>query len=207
MPDPIGETITSSRRPNGLEVRQGRVPLGVIFMIYESRPNVTVDAAALCIKSGNAVILRGGKEAIYTNRALHRILADELATCGLPEYGVQLVPTTDRAAVGELLALPEYIDLAIRGAARASSAGVVAEAKMPVLKALRGQLPRLCGRSLRLDMARPDHPQRQGPASRRLQRGGDLARPSRRRPLLPPEGGRGPHRRGGSSSAETPSRA
>ena len=78
LPDPIGEVVTSSRRPNGLEVCQVRVPLGVIFMIYESRPNVTVDAAALCVKSGNAVILRGGKEAIHTNRALHRILADEL---------------------------------------------------------------------------------------------------------------------------------
>ena len=79
------------------------MPLGVIFMIYESRPNVTVDAAALCVKSGNAVILRGGKEAIHTNRALHRVLADELITCGLPEQAVQLVATTDRAAVGELL--------------------------------------------------------------------------------------------------------
>ena len=87
LPDPIGEVVTSSRRPNGLEVRQVRVPLGVIFMIYESRPNVTVDAAALCVKSGNAVILRGGKEAIHTNRALHRILADELVACGLPEHG------------------------------------------------------------------------------------------------------------------------
>ena len=78
-PIPIGEVVTSSRRPNGLEVSQVRVPLGVIFMIYESRPNVTVDAAALCVKSGNAVILRGGKEAIHSNRALHRVLADELA--------------------------------------------------------------------------------------------------------------------------------
>ena len=134
LPDPIGETIASSRRPNGLDVRQVRVPLGVIFMIYESRPNVTVDAAALCVKSGNAAILRGGKEAIYTNRALHRILADELASCGLPEHGVQLVPTTDRAAVGELLGLPEYIDLAIPRGGESLIRRVVAEAQMPVLK-------------------------------------------------------------------------
>jgi glutamate-5-semialdehyde dehydrogenase len=134
LPDPIGETITSSRRPNGLEVRQVRVPLGVIFMIYESRPNVTVDAAALCVKSGNAAILRGGKEAISTNRALYRILADELAPSGLPEHAVQLVPTTDRAAVGELLAMPEYIDLAIPRGGEGLIRRVAAEAKMPVLK-------------------------------------------------------------------------
>jgi glutamate-5-semialdehyde dehydrogenase len=153
MPDPIGETITSSRRPNGLDVRQVRVPLGVIFMIYESRPNVTVDAAALCIKSGNAVILRGGKEAIYTNRTLHRILADELAACGLPEYGVQLVPTTDRAAVGELLALPEYIDLAIPRGGESLIRRVVAEAKMPVLKHYEGNCHVYVDARCDLDMA------------------------------------------------------
>ena len=153
MPDPIGETITSSRRPNGLEVRQVRVPLGVIFMIYESRPNVTVDAAALCIKSGNAAILRGGKEAIYTNRALHRILADELAACGLPEHGVQLVPTTDRAAVGELLALPEYIDLAIPRGGESLIRRVVAEAKMPVLKHYEGNCHVYVDARCDLDMA------------------------------------------------------
>ena len=153
MPDPIVETITSSRRPNGLEVRQVRVPLGVIFMIYESRPNVTVDAAALCIKSGNAVILRGGKEAIYTNRALHRILAEELAACGLPEHGVQLVPTTDRAAVGELLALPEYIDLAIPRGGEGLIRRVVAEAKMPVLKHYEGNCHVYVDARCDLDMA------------------------------------------------------
>ena len=116
LPDPIGETITSSRRPNGLDVKQVRVPLGVILMIYESRPNVTVDAAALCVKSGNSVILRGGKEA---DRALHRILADELIHCGLPEQAVQLIATIDRGAVGELLRLPEFIDLAIPRAVKA----------------------------------------------------------------------------------------
>ncbi len=138
LADPIGETITASRRPNGLEVRQVRVPLGVIFMIYESRPNVTADAAALCVKSGNAVILRGGKEAIHTNQAIHRILVHELVGCGLPAEAVQLLPTIDRAAVGELLALPQFIDLAIPRGGESLIRRVVAEAKMPVLKHYQG---------------------------------------------------------------------
>jgi glutamate-5-semialdehyde dehydrogenase len=134
LPDPIGEVIASSRRPNGLDVTQVRVPLGVIFMIFESRPNVTVDAASLCVKSGNAAILRGGKEAIRSNRALHRVLADELAPCGLPADSVQLVETTDRAAVGHLLGMPDRIDLAIPRGGEGLIRRVVAEAKMPVLK-------------------------------------------------------------------------
>jgi glutamate-5-semialdehyde dehydrogenase len=138
LPDPIGETVAASRRPNGLEVKQVRVPIGVIFMIYESRPNVTVDAAALCVKSGNSVILRGGKEAIHSNRALHRILADELVKYGLPEQAVQLVATIDRAAVGELLSLPEYIDLAIPRGGESLIRRVASEAKMPVLKHYQG---------------------------------------------------------------------
>jgi glutamate-5-semialdehyde dehydrogenase len=138
LPDPLGEVVTSSRRPNGLEVRQVRVPLGVIFMIYESRPNVTVDAAALCVKSGNAVILRGGKEALGTNQALHRVLADQLESCGLPETAVQLVPTVDRSAVGELLALSHLIDLAIPRGGESLIRRVVAEATMPVLKHYQG---------------------------------------------------------------------
>jgi glutamate-5-semialdehyde dehydrogenase len=138
LSDPIGEVVTASRRPSGLEVRKVRVPLGVVFMIYESRPNVTVDAAALCVKSGNAAILRGGKEAIDTNRMLHRILADELAGTGLPQHAVQLVPTTDRAAVGVLLGLPEFIDLAIPRGGESLIRRVAAEAKMPVLKHYQG---------------------------------------------------------------------
>ena len=110
------------------------MPLGVIFMIYESRPNVTVDAAALCVKSGNAAILRGGKEAIHSNRALHRVLADELVPAGLPADAVQLVPTTDRAAVGHLLRLPDRIDLAIPRGGESLIRRVADEARMPVLK-------------------------------------------------------------------------
>jgi len=153
LADPIGEVIASSRRPNGLEVRQVRVPLGVIFMVYESRPNVTADAAALCVKSGNAVILRGGKEAIHTNRAIHRILSDELVACGLPAHSVQLVMTVDRAAVGELLALPEFIDLAIPRGGESLIRRVVAEAKMPVLKHYQGNCHVYVDARCDLDMA------------------------------------------------------
>jgi glutamate-5-semialdehyde dehydrogenase len=134
LPDPVGQVLETGVRPNGLEVRKVGVPIGVVFFVYESRPNVTLDAAGLCIKSGNAVILRGGKEAIHSNAALHRILADELARCGLPEHAVQLVPTTDRQAVGHLLALGHLIDLAIPRGGKSLIERVAAEATMPVLK-------------------------------------------------------------------------
>src|SRR4029079_10100340 len=113
LPDPVAEVREGGVRRNGLQVLKVGVPIGVVFFIYESRPNVTVDAAGLCVKSGNAVILRGGKEATHSNAALHRLLAAELAACGLPTDAVQLVPTTDRAAVGHLLAMGGLIDLAI----------------------------------------------------------------------------------------------
>jgi glutamate-5-semialdehyde dehydrogenase len=125
-------------RPNGLEVHKVAVPLGVIFFIYESRPNVTVDAAALCIKSGNAIILRGGKEALHSNGALNRILQDCLAGCDLPPDAVQLVNTPDRAAVGHLLRLNQFIDLAIPRGGESLIRRVAAEATMPVLKHYQG---------------------------------------------------------------------
>ncbi len=138
LPDPVGEVVTSGRRPNGLDVQQLRVPLGVVLFLYESRPNVTADAAALCLKSGNAVILRGGKEAIHSNQALHRVLADELAPAGLPTDALQLVPTTDRAAVGHLLKLAGLIDLAIPRGGESLIRRVTDEATMPVLKHFAG---------------------------------------------------------------------
>jgi glutamate-5-semialdehyde dehydrogenase len=138
LSDPIGEVIRSSRRPNGLDATQVRVPLGVIFFLYESRPNVTVDAAALCVKSGNAVILRGGKEAMHSNRALHRVLADELEPCGLPAHAVQLVDTTDREAVGHFLGMADRIDLVIPRGGESLIRRVATEAKMPVLKHYQG---------------------------------------------------------------------
>lgn len=113
LPDPVGEIIDGHRRPNGLWVSRVRVPLGVVFFIYESRPNVTIDAAALCLKSGNAVILRGGKESLNTNRALASLIAAPLAECGLPADAVQLVQSADRQLVGELLKLGQLIDVTI----------------------------------------------------------------------------------------------
>lgn len=134
LADPVGEVREGGVRPNGLEVLKVGVPLGVVFFIYESRPNVTVDAAGLCVKSGNAVILRGGKEAIHSNAALHRLLAESLAACDLPRDAVQLVPTTDREAVGHLLRLGDLIDLAIPRGGESLIRRVAGEATMPVLK-------------------------------------------------------------------------
>ena len=113
LPDPVGRILESSIRPNGLEVQKVQVPLGVVFFIYESRPNVTADAAALCVKSGNAVILRGGKEAAHSSAAIVAILDEAAADAGIPEGAVQLVSTIDRAAVGHFLSLPAYINVAI----------------------------------------------------------------------------------------------
>lgn len=138
QPDPIGEIIESSIRPNGLEVTKVRVPLGVVFFIYESRPNVTADAAAICVKSGNAVILRGGKEAAHSNAAIAAILAEAADAAGLPSDAVQLVTTTDRAAVGHLLALDRYITVAIPRGGESLIRRVTEEAKMPVIKHFTG---------------------------------------------------------------------
>jgi glutamate-5-semialdehyde dehydrogenase len=113
LPDPVGETIASWRRPNGLEINQVRIPLGVVGVIYESRPNVTADAAGLCLKAGNACVLKGGKEAFQTNTAIASALGEAVAGAGLPKESVQLIPTTDRAAVKVLLQQSEFIDVII----------------------------------------------------------------------------------------------
>lgn len=134
LPDPVGEIIDGHRRPNGLWVSRVRVPLGVVLFIYESRPNVTIDAAALCLKSGNAVILRGGRESLNTNRALAAIIAAPLAECGLPTHSVQLVQTADRQLVGELLKLGQLIDVTIPRGGRSLIERVTREAAMPVIK-------------------------------------------------------------------------
>jgi glutamate-5-semialdehyde dehydrogenase len=153
LPDPTGRVLDSSVRPNGLEVHKVAVPLGVIFFIYESRPNVTVDAAGLCVKSGNAIILRGGKEALHSNVALHRVLQDCLQEAGLPADTVQLVGTPDREAVGHLLRLSAYIDLAIPRGGEGLIRRVAAEATMPVLKHYMGNCHVYVDRSADLDMA------------------------------------------------------
>ena len=134
LPDPVGEVFESNQRPNGLLVTRVRVPLGVVFFIFESRPNVTVDAAALCVKSGNAVILRGGKEAIHSNRALHALLDRAAEDCGLPRGAAQLVGTTDRAVVGEFLGMGDLIDVTIPRGGKSLIQRVADEATMPVIK-------------------------------------------------------------------------
>lgn len=138
MADPIGQIRESRTRPNGLEIHKVGVPLGVIFFLYESRPNVTVDAAGLSVKSGNALILRGGKEALASNTALHRILQENLEPCHLPSSAVQLVSNTDRAMVGHLLQLDDWINLVIPRGGESLIRRVTAEARMPVLKHYKG---------------------------------------------------------------------
>ncbi len=134
LPDPVGEVIEGQRRPNGLFVSRVRVPLGVVFFIYESRPNVTIDAAALCVKSGNTVILRGGSEAIHSNRALQAVIARTLVAEGLPPHAVQLVESTDRDIVGHLLSMGNLIDVTIPRGGKSLIERVAREATMPVIK-------------------------------------------------------------------------
>jgi glutamate-5-semialdehyde dehydrogenase len=138
LPDPIGEISNMKFRPSGIQVGQMRVPLGVIGIIYEARPNVTVDAAGLCIKSGNATILRGGSEAIHCNRALAKIVAEGLLGAGLPADGVQIVDTTDRAAVGALITMPQYVDVIVPRGGKGLIARLMEEATVPMIKHLDG---------------------------------------------------------------------
>jgi len=138
LPDPVGKVTSMQRRPNGLLVGRMRIPLGVIGIIYESRPNVTVDAAALCLKAGNAVILRGGSEAIHSNLALAGILRRVLKDTGIPEAAIQVIPVTDRKAVHEMLQLEEYIDLIIPRGGEDLIRAVVQTSKIPVIKHYKG---------------------------------------------------------------------
>ncbi|PAT41696.1 glutamate-5-semialdehyde dehydrogenase [Vandammella animalimorsus] len=138
MPELIGEITGLRQQPSGIRVGQMRVPLGVFGMIYESRPNVTIEAASLAIKSGNACILRGGSEAIDSNKALAALVRQALAAAGLPEDGVQLVPTTDRAAVGALITMAQFVDVIIPRGGRGLIERISAEARVPVIKHLDG---------------------------------------------------------------------
>jgi glutamate-5-semialdehyde dehydrogenase len=138
MPDPVGEITNVKRRPTGISVGQMRVPLGVFGMVYESRPNVTIEAASLAIKSGNAAILRGGSEALHSNLALWRLVQAALVDAGLPADAVQLVETTDRAAVGCLITMPAYVDVIIPRGGKGLIERISAEAKVPVIKHLDG---------------------------------------------------------------------
>ena len=153
LSDPVGKVTSMWRRPNGLVVGRMRIPLGVIGMIYESRPNVTVDAAALCLKSGNAVILRGGSEAIHSNIAIANILQDVLKKVAIPETAIQIVSITDRQAVYEMLQLEEYIDLIIPRGGEDLIRAVVNQSKIPVIKHYKGVCHIFVDASADLEMA------------------------------------------------------
>ena len=154
LPDPVGEVVEGSIRPNGLEVRKVRVPLGVLLFLFESRPNVTLDAAALCVKSGNAVILRGGKEALHSNAALFALIQQTLQTVGLPVEAVQFVDRPEREIVGQLLQMNDRIDLVIPRGGESLIRRVAAEATMPVLKHYKGLCHVYVHQSADLEMAR-----------------------------------------------------
>ena len=154
LPDPVGETMASWTRPNGLRFARVRVPLGVIGIIYESRPNVTADAGGLCLKSGNACILRGGSESFRSSRAIHAALVQGLKEAGLPAHAIQLVPTIDRAAVGEMLAMSDLIDVIIPRGGKSLIARVQADARVPVLAHLDGNCHVYVDRDADLAMAR-----------------------------------------------------
>ncbi|AFJ01768.1 Gamma-glutamyl phosphate reductase [Methylophaga frappieri] len=138
LPDPVGEISGLTYRPSGIQLGQMRVPLGVIGIIYESRPNVTVDAAGLCLKSGNATILRGGSEALHSNKAIAQCVQYGLRDAGLPETAVQLVETTDREAVGQLITLPEYVDVIVPRGGKGLIERISQDARVPVIKHLDG---------------------------------------------------------------------
>ena len=154
LKDPVGEVIADWTRPNGLRITRVRVPLGVIGVIYESRPNVTADAAALCIKSGNAVILRSGSESFHSSRAIGAALARGFGDAGLPETCAQLVPTTDRAAVGEMLIMTGLIDIIVPRGGKSLISRVTAESRIPVIKHLDGICHVYVDGAADLDMAR-----------------------------------------------------
>ena len=155
LADPIGTTIAHWTRPNGLDISRVRVPLGVIGIIYESRPNVTCDAGALCLKSGNAAILRGGSESTHSSRAIHACLVEGLVAAGLPAASIQLVPTTDRAAVGYLLSsMTDFIDVVVPRGGKSLVARVQAEARVPVIGHLEGVCHVYVDRDADLAMAR-----------------------------------------------------
>ncbi|GHF93942.1 gamma-glutamyl phosphate reductase [Deinococcus piscis] len=138
QPDPVGEVMEAWERPSGLSIRRVRTPIGVVGVIYESRPNVTADAGALCLKSGNAAILRGGSESLHSSQAIHAALAEGLRAAGLPERAIQLIPTRDRAAVGEMLAAQGLIDVIVPRGGRSLVSRVQSEARVPVFSHLDG---------------------------------------------------------------------
>jgi glutamate-5-semialdehyde dehydrogenase len=155
LADPLGRVIAAWARPNGLRIERVRVPLGVIGIIYESRPNVTADAGALCLKSGNAVILRGGSESVRSSHAIHACLVAGLRSAGLPEAAIQIVPTTDRSAVGHMLSgMARYIDVLVPRGGRSLVERVQREARVPVIGHLEGNCHVYVDRDADLEMAK-----------------------------------------------------
>jgi len=154
LPDPVGTILEERERPNGLIIRRVRVPLGVIGVIYESRPNVTADAGSLCLKAGNAAILRGGSESFYSSRAIMESLADGLRAAGLPATAIQLVPTTDRAAVDEMLGMVDIIDVIVPRGGKSLVERVTADSKVPLFKHLEGNCHSYVHADADADMAR-----------------------------------------------------
>ena len=154
LPDPVGQVLKSWRRPNGLEIRKVRVPIGVIVIVYEARPDVTADCVGLCLKSGNAVILRGGSEARRSNRAIDRVLRDGARRAGVPRGAIQLVPVTDRRAVDLLLGLTDTVDLVIPRGGESLIRAVVAKARVPVIKQYKGVCHTFVDSQADLGMAR-----------------------------------------------------
>ena len=182
IPDPVGAVTESWQRPNGMTIERVRVPLGVIGVIFESRPNVAADAGVLCLKSGNAVILRGGSDSFRSCRAIHDCLVQGLREAGLPEAAITLVPTRDRAAVGLLLTgLNGGVDVIVPRGGKSLVARVEAEARVPVFAHLEGVNHVYVDRSRQSRDGEVDRAQRQDAPSRRLRRGRDAAGRSRRR--------------------------
>jgi len=153
LPDPVGDIVSQTVRPNGLRIAQIRQPLGVIGIIYESRPNVTADAAALCLKSGNACILRGGSEAIHSNVAIATVFQDGATSAGVPEHAVQIITTTDRNAVGAMLKMDKYIDVIVPRGGKALIARIYDESRIPVVAHLDGVCHTYVHEDADLDMA------------------------------------------------------
>ena len=170
QPDPVGAVIAEWDRPSGLHIRRVRTPLGVVGVIFESRPNVTADAGALCLKAGNAAILRGGSESLHSAQAIHAGLAAGLKAAGLPDAAIQLVPTTDRAAVGAMLTMTDHIDVIVPRGGKGLVGRVQAEARVPVFAHLEGIVHIYVDRAADLVKARRRHPQRQDPPHRHLRR-------------------------------------
>ncbi|MFW2178184.1 MULTISPECIES: glutamate-5-semialdehyde dehydrogenase [unclassified Moraxella] len=153
LPDPIGEVTDMTFRPSGIQLGKMRVPLGVVGMIYESRPNVTIEASSLALKSGNAIILRGGSEAFYSNQALAKCVQQGLTKVGLPASAVQVIETTDRSAVGELITMTKFVDVVIPRGGKGLIERISLEAKVPVIKHLDGNCHTFIDREANIDMA------------------------------------------------------